>query len=78
VSENLAGTDPDNPLAIGVDIGGTAIKAAIIGVGEDLLKKFREPSPRSASALCDFAPRQRETRARAMYSIAPSSIWQPR
>jgi predicted NBD/HSP70 family sugar kinase len=64
VRGNLAGTDPDNPLAIGVDIGGTAIKAAIVGVRGDLLKKVREPSPRSASALRDFALWQRETRAR--------------
>jgi glucokinase len=54
VSEHPASTDPGNPLAIGVDIGGTAIKAAIVGVGGDLLENFREPSPRSASALRDF------------------------
>jgi glucokinase len=54
VSDNLARTDPDNPLAIGVDIGGTAIKAAIVGIRGDLLENSCEPSPRSASALRDF------------------------
>ena len=54
MSENLPRTHPDNPLAIGVDIGGTAIKAAIVGIRGDLHENFREPSPRSASALRDF------------------------
>ena len=50
----MVGTDLGSPLAIGVDIGGTAIKAAIVGVRGDLLENFCEPSPRSASALRDF------------------------
>jgi len=50
----MVGTGPDSPLAIGVDFGGTAIKAAIVGVRGDLLENFCEPSPRSASALRDF------------------------
>jgi glucokinase len=54
VSQNRARTDSDNPLAIGIDIGGTTIKAAIVGVRGDLLENFREPSPRSTSALRDF------------------------
>jgi hypothetical protein len=32
VSEKLTLADPGDPLAIGVDIGGTAIKAAIVGL----------------------------------------------
>jgi len=51
---DLARAGPGNPLAIGVDIGGTAIKAAIVGVGGELLENFHAPSPRSASALRDF------------------------
>ena len=54
MSENLPRTHPDNPLAIGIDIGGTTIKAALVGVGGDLLENFREPSPRNAAALRDF------------------------
>ena len=54
MSQNRARTDSDNPLAIGIDIGGTTIKAAIVGVRGDLLENFREPSPRSTSALRDF------------------------
>lgn len=50
----MAGADSTNPLAIGVDIGATAIKAALVGIQGDLLESFREPSPRSASALHDF------------------------
>jgi glucokinase len=54
VSENLASTNPRDPLAIGVDVGGTTIKAAIVGVRGDLLESFRAPSPRSSTALHDF------------------------
>jgi glucokinase len=46
--------DPTEPLAIGVDIGGTAIKAAIVGKGGELLESFHGPSPRSVAALQDF------------------------
>jgi glucokinase len=54
VSEKLPSTHPDNPLAIGIDIGGTTIKAALVGVGGDMLENFSEPSPRNAAALRDF------------------------
>jgi glucokinase len=50
----MDGTDSTNPVAIGVDIGGTAIKAALVGIDGDLRQSFHEPSPRSASALHDF------------------------
>ena len=52
--EKPTNTDPGGPLAIGVDIGGTAIKAAIVGVHGDLLESFHAPSPRTVSALRDF------------------------
>jgi glucokinase len=47
---------PDHPeaVAIGIDIGATAIKAALVGLRGDLLASFREKSPRTASALRDF------------------------
>ncbi len=54
MSEKLTSADSADPLAIGVDIGGTAIKAAIVSVRGELLESFHEPSPRSASALRDF------------------------
>ena len=38
VSEKLTSADSGEPLAIGIDIGGTAIKAAIVGVRGDLLE----------------------------------------
>ena len=54
VNETLPSADSGKPLAIGVDIGATAIKAAIVSVRGDLLESFHEPSPRTASALRDF------------------------
>lgn len=50
----MAGSDSAKPLAIGVDIGGTAIKGAIVGINGELLESFHQPSPRTASALHDF------------------------
>jgi len=41
-------------VAIGVDIGATAIKAALVGLRGDLLATFREDSPRTTSSLRDF------------------------
>jgi hypothetical protein len=52
---NLSPAHPDDPLAIGIDIGGTAIKAGIVGIRGDLRESFRAPSPRTSSALRDFA-----------------------
>jgi glucokinase len=54
VSEKIASTDAVEPLAIGVDIGGTGIKAAIVGLRGELLESFYEPSPRTIPALRDF------------------------
>lgn len=54
VSENLTPAHSGEPLAIGVDIGGTTIKAAIVGIRGDLLESFHAPSPRTATALRDF------------------------
>jgi glucokinase len=54
VSDELTNADSGEPLAIGVDIGGTAIKAAIVGLQGNLLESFHEPSPRTAPALRDF------------------------
>jgi glucokinase len=46
--------DHSEALAIGVDLGGTAIKAAFVGLHGDLRESFREETPRSASAVRDF------------------------
>jgi len=54
VGEKLTSADSRDPLAIGVDIGGTAIKAAIVGLYGNLFENFHEPSPHTASALRDF------------------------
>ena len=54
MSGNSLSTDAAQPLAIGVDIGGTAVKAGIVGACGDLFESFQEPSPRTPSALRDF------------------------
>src|SRR6267142_5654641 len=54
VSKKQALADSRTPLALGVDIGATVIKAAVVGLGGDLTRTFHEPSPRSASALRKF------------------------
>jgi glucokinase len=41
-------------VAIGIDIGATAIKAALVGLRGNLLARFREDSPRTVSSLQDF------------------------
>jgi glucokinase len=54
VSEKITSADAVEPLAIGVDIGGTGIKAGIVGRSGELLETFHEASPRTISALRDF------------------------
>jgi glucokinase len=44
----------DLPLAIGIDIGGTGIKSAIVNLHGELLDNFQAPSPRSISELRAF------------------------
>ena len=54
VPNRTSSADSAGPLVLGVDIGGTAIKAAIVGTSGDFLESFQAPSPRSVSALHDF------------------------
>lgn len=54
MNETLASSDSGSVFAIGVDIGATAIKAAIVGLRGDLVESFHAPSPRNRSALHDF------------------------
>ncbi len=54
MSGNFLSTDASQPLALGVDIGGTAVKAGIVGAGGDLFETFHESSPRTTAALRDF------------------------
>jgi glucokinase len=42
------------PLALGVDIGATAVKAAVVTINGELLQRFHEPSPRSLEGLQAF------------------------
>ena len=52
--DKLASTNSGEPLAIGIDIGGTTIKASIVKTSGDLVETFHEPSPRTPSSLRDF------------------------
>ena len=42
------------PLALGVDIGGTTMKAAIVNTSGGLLERFHAPSPRTPESLRSF------------------------
>ena len=53
MSETQTPAHPD-AVAIGVDIGATAIKGGLVGPHGDLLMSFQEASPRTPSALRDF------------------------
>jgi glucokinase len=54
VGETITSADPVAPVAIGVDIGGTAIKAAIVSLNGELIESFHASSPRTVPALRDF------------------------
>jgi len=54
VSEKKSSTDAGEPLALGIDIGGTAIKAGIVKICGDVVETFHQPSPRTPSTLRDF------------------------
>jgi glucokinase len=53
VSETDSKTDTP-PWALGVDIGGTAMKAAVVSLSGDLLERFQAPSPRTPESLRSF------------------------
>jgi glucokinase len=59
------------PVAIGVDIGGTAIKAAFVDSDGNLLESFHEESPRTTMALQTFL---RKVRASASMPIVGLGI----
>ena len=54
MNEKSLSADASEPLALGIDIGGTAIKAGIVGTRGEMFETFHEASPRTASALRDF------------------------
>jgi glucokinase len=51
---NETQTPQAEAVAIGVDIGATAIKGALVGLRGNLLMSFHEDSPRTTAALRDF------------------------
>jgi len=54
VSATVVTTGADEALVLGVDVGGTAIKAGVVGTQGELVNSFHGPSPRSAAELHDF------------------------
>ena len=54
VNELPTNAEAVESLAIGVDIGGTAVKAALVNLRGELIKSAHGPSPRSIPALRDF------------------------
>ena len=45
---------PSDAIAVGVDVGGTLLKAALVTVRGELQATFQQDSPRTAAALRDF------------------------
>jgi len=54
VSADRSNAVSNETVAVGVDIGATAIKAALVNLGGDLVESFHQPSPRTPAALHDF------------------------
>jgi glucokinase len=54
VTQDRPNVQSDQPIAVGVDLGATAVKAAFVGRVGNLIETFRQPSPRTPSVLRDF------------------------
>jgi glucokinase len=54
VSADRTNISLDQAVAVGVDIGATAIKAALVSLSGELVESFHQPSPRTPAALHDF------------------------
>ena len=54
MSADRTNTSLDQAVAVGVDIGATAIKAALVSLSGELVESFHQPSPRTPAALHDF------------------------
>jgi glucokinase len=54
VSPDRSNVSSNEVIAVGVDVGATAIKAALVNLGGDLVASFHQPSPRTPAALHDF------------------------
>jgi glucokinase len=54
VSSDPAHVSSDQIIAVGVDIGATTIKAALVDLGGKLVESYHQPSPRTSRGLHDF------------------------
>jgi len=54
VSPDYPNSPSDQAIVVGVDIGATAIKAALVDLSGSLIESFHELSPRTPAALHDF------------------------
>jgi glucokinase len=69
VSPDRTNVSSDQAVAVGVDIGATAIKAAFVSMSGTLVESFHQPSPRTPAALHDFVHlvlRQAKTQLRGI------------
>jgi glucokinase len=62
-------TSQNEAVAIGVDVGATAMKAALVALNGDLLASFKTDSPRTTSSLRDFIQSVRERATRPVLGI---------
>jgi glucokinase len=54
VSPDRPNVPSDEAIVVGVDIGATAIKAALVNASGTLIESFHQPSPRTPTILRDF------------------------
>lgn len=54
MSPDRTNVSSNEVIAVGVDVGATAIKAALVNLSGDLVESFHQPSPRTPAALHDF------------------------
>jgi glucokinase len=69
VSADRTNVSSNEAIAVGVDVGATAIKAALVNLSGDLVESFHQPSPRTPAALHDFVQlvlRQANTEVRGI------------
>jgi len=69
VSSKATNTTSGEPLAIGIDIGGTTIKAGVVHICGDLGETLHAPSPRTVPSLRDFVGSVMERAPRAVCGI---------
>ena len=68
MNETRTNREPE-AVAIGVDLGGTRIKAGLVKLNGEILASFQQDSPRTTSALRDFVASVRKAVAVPLVGI---------